>query len=370
MKICTITCHDVYNYGASLQAFALQYYLQSLGHDVRIIDYKPDYQPNYKFSTKVSRESPLYAKYQKYPALKIIRGIKNYIEKIPTFGRKKAFENFKNQFLNLTRRYTSYHELAEYAPEADLYITGSDQVWSTFLPNGSDPAFYLCFGPLNAKRISYSASFGYPDIKYGKDQLVKSLLSRVDCLSVREQSGVELLSELGYHGEQVLDPVFLLNSEEWRKALNLGCDSKYGKYLLVYDLHANTKEIADKAKELAKQHGLKIVAVNDSAKTKYADVNINNASPLDFVELIANAQFVLADSFHATSFALIFHKPMWAYYKYGNAGRIASILSIVGLADRLNTTGKVTEPNWNSVDEKIETEIMNSKQYLVNNCNI
>ena len=43
MKICTITCHDVYNVGASLQAYALQTYLKSLGHDVKIIDYKPDY---------------------------------------------------------------------------------------------------------------------------------------------------------------------------------------------------------------------------------------------------------------------------------------------------------------------------------------
>lgn len=39
MKICTITCHDVYNVGASLQAYALQTYLKSLGHDVKIIDY-------------------------------------------------------------------------------------------------------------------------------------------------------------------------------------------------------------------------------------------------------------------------------------------------------------------------------------------
>lgn len=31
MKICTITCHRVYNYGASLQAYALQNYLEGKG---------------------------------------------------------------------------------------------------------------------------------------------------------------------------------------------------------------------------------------------------------------------------------------------------------------------------------------------------
>lgn len=47
MKIKTITCHDVYNVGASLQAYALVTYLRKLGHDAQIIDYKPDYLSNH-----------------------------------------------------------------------------------------------------------------------------------------------------------------------------------------------------------------------------------------------------------------------------------------------------------------------------------
>lgn len=43
MRIRTLTCHDVYNYGASLQAYALMKWLQNQGHDVQIIDYKPEY---------------------------------------------------------------------------------------------------------------------------------------------------------------------------------------------------------------------------------------------------------------------------------------------------------------------------------------
>ena len=43
MNIKTITCHDVYNYGATLQAYALFKYLEDKGHNVEIIDYKPDY---------------------------------------------------------------------------------------------------------------------------------------------------------------------------------------------------------------------------------------------------------------------------------------------------------------------------------------
>ena len=43
MKINTLTTYDVYNYGASLQAYALQQYLINLGHQVEIINYQPDY---------------------------------------------------------------------------------------------------------------------------------------------------------------------------------------------------------------------------------------------------------------------------------------------------------------------------------------
>lgn len=45
MKISTITCHDVYNAGASLQAYALQKFLSNSkdNMEVQIIDYKPDY---------------------------------------------------------------------------------------------------------------------------------------------------------------------------------------------------------------------------------------------------------------------------------------------------------------------------------------
>ena len=43
INIKTITCHNVYNYGASLQAYALMDYLEKKGHQVEIIDYMPLY---------------------------------------------------------------------------------------------------------------------------------------------------------------------------------------------------------------------------------------------------------------------------------------------------------------------------------------
>jgi hypothetical protein len=43
MKIGILTFHCAHNYGAVLQAYALQEFLLSEGHKVYMIDYRPDY---------------------------------------------------------------------------------------------------------------------------------------------------------------------------------------------------------------------------------------------------------------------------------------------------------------------------------------
>ena len=46
MKIGILTFHCAHNYGAVLQCYALQEILKSSGHDVEIIDYRPNYLIN------------------------------------------------------------------------------------------------------------------------------------------------------------------------------------------------------------------------------------------------------------------------------------------------------------------------------------
>ena len=54
MKIGIITYHSAHNYGAVLQAFALQEYLQKQGHDVQIINYKIKEIENYYKKSKIT----------------------------------------------------------------------------------------------------------------------------------------------------------------------------------------------------------------------------------------------------------------------------------------------------------------------------
>ena len=63
--------------------------------------------------------------------------------------------------------------------------------------------------------MSYAASFGLPHLTDGMDYLVRTYLSGMDAISVRESSGLEILEKLGVHGKLVIDPVFLLTKTEW-----------------------------------------------------------------------------------------------------------------------------------------------------------
>lgn len=329
MKIKTITCHDVYNYGASLQAYALQAHLESLGHDVEIIHYKPDYlSGHYKLWTV---SNPVFDK----PLVKQLYLLAKLPGRLMSLKRKKVFDEFTAKYLKLTRRYNSYEELKADAPEADVYIAGSDQIWNTLFRNGRDAAFYLDFGKPDVKRISYAASFATLDVVPEYREFVKQELRGIDCISIREKTSLPLLASLGRpDGVAVCDPVFLLDKEQWNNHLPKAKMSE--KYLLVY-LTDHSAEIESIAKAMAATHDWKIFVVG-GLRTKYADKNFYNAGPFDFVRLIRDAQFVVSNSFHATAFSLIMEKEFCVVNRKERINeRMKSVLADYGLDERMTS---------------------------------
>ena len=104
-EINTLTTYDVYNYGASLQAYALQQYLINLGHQVEIINYQPDYLTR-KYDYKwVNPESKL----SRHALTRFVYRIMKYLQRKTTMGRKKkVFDEFNHQVLKETAtKYTS-----------------------------------------------------------------------------------------------------------------------------------------------------------------------------------------------------------------------------------------------------------------------
>lgn len=353
MKIKTITCHHVYNAGASLQAYALAAYLKKLGHEVQIIDYIPDYLVHYKL-TGVS--NPVYDK-------PVVRELYN-IAKLPgrlaaRWGRrKKAYDCFTSQYLPLTERhYASYDELQKYPPEADVYIAGSDQIWNSFFKNGRDPAFYLQFAPQGCIRASYAASFSTETVAPEYQAQTGEWLRTLDHISVRESSGLGILRDLGVSGGvAVVDPVFLLSANEW----NTLCPSvKFdAPYVLVYDFDGDPR-IRKTAEQLASAHGLRIYTLQ---KSDYGDKCVGNGGPVEFVQLVRNASFVLSNSFHATAFSLIFHRPFLVFNRSeGINTRMRDLITPVNLQERKSAEDMIA---WDDVQDRLDAYIAASKSYI------
>lgn len=364
MIIKTITCHDVYNHGATLQAYALMEYLHDQGHDVEIIDYKPDY---------LSKRYTIFLIGDNWKNKNIIVKISYLLFKFPSrliaSKAKIPFILFKKKHMRITmQRYKNFEELKYLPPKADAYIAGSDQIWNTIYENGRDPAFYLDFAPAGSRKISYAASFASQQIVPEYKTFVKSMVENFDFISVRETSGISILKSLGIDkGYHVLDPVFLLTKAHWD---NMARIKFKDKYILVYDFETNPaiKNIVEK---IAKKNKLKIYAVNNYGRTLYADKDYFECGPNTFLSLIKNADIIISNSFHATAFSIIFEKDFYVFDRIGHDinTRMRDLLSICGLDNRLIQKESDFNPNATSLDfinvrNKMAEHIKISKNFL------
>lgn len=366
MKIKTITCHDVYNFGATLQAFALMKYLTNKGHNVEIINYKPEY---------LSKRYNLWQIGPRWSNKGLLVKLMYFAYKLPgrflhmNWKGKYRFDIFKRKYMKISRQvYKSNKELKLNAPKADIFIAGSDQIWNTLYNNGRDPAFYLDFAPARAKKISYAASFSIDTVLPEYKFFVQTMIKKFDHISVRESKGIEILDSLGIKkGKHVMDPVFLLEREIWHEMAN---KKVRGNYILVYDFE-NNPIIERFVKQMAKKDGLKIYAVNNYKKTPYANNDYHNSGPELFLSLIKNAKYIASNSFHGTAFALIFEKEFFVFdrMKQNVNSRMRDLLHACELNDRLlqseSEFKKIYTPiNYEIVNKKLNKHILNSKLFL------
>ncbi|MGX2961383.1 polysaccharide pyruvyl transferase family protein [Peribacillus sp. JNUCC 23] len=362
MKICTITCHDVYNHGASLQAYGLMKYLMNCGHEVEIIDYKPDYLNNHY--NLLSIDNPTW---EKNNLTKLVYLILKVPVRIPGLKRKRAFDNFTTKYLKVTEtRFSSNDELKKNIPNADAYICGSDQIWNTLHRNGKDPAFYLDFVPDEKIKVSYAASFATDTISDEYTHMVKKRIERLDAIGVREKSGVEILKKLDINkAVNVVDPVFLLDKEDWNK---IGIKEFKEKYILVYDFD-NSNLIKKLATEVAKEKGYKIYTVNPG-KIRYADRYFSFNGPDTFVSLVRNAQFIISNSFHAAVFSVIYEKDFIIVNRTEAINtRMRDLLDDLKIGERLISENYKLNQILEKVDYKeskdiLKKKIILSKKYL------
>lgn len=358
MRICTITCQNAENYGARLQTYALSTYIASQNHEVKVIDYCPDYMT---FHTKLWYWPRLISIKQWAKLFLQVLQRRNDIR------RHRAFDLFSATHIPLSiMKYYDVEQLRECPPIADVYIAGSDQIWNTQFHNGNDAAYYLDFGDKNIKRISYAASFATKSLANGTSEFVKTKLKNFDVISVRESSGLKILYELGYTGHLVVDPVFLLSAKEWDDIAITYNNNEH--YILVYDfMGSNVMKII--SKRLASLLGCKIYSVG-SHRLHYADKNFLFCSPETFISLIRQSKCVISNSFHGTVFSMVYRRNFFVVKREdGLNDRMDNILNRYNLTDRmidLNVSNEtlINPIDYINVEKPLHSDIEYSKAFL------
>lgn len=339
MKSFTVTYHHTCNYGATLQAYALQQFLLHHGIENEIMEYET---PPQKKSTRRRSLAELIKL--------ILLSILGLFRKRKHSVLKKNFAKFHNEKMKLSRVYRNMDDLRNDPPDADILITGSDQVWNLRTNPAMIPARFLDFGKKDALRISYAASIGNLNYSDDEKEMVKDCLESFDAISLREKSAAEYISSFsGKKCEAVADPVFLLNKAEWNSIAKQRkvCDSPY---ILCYCVQGNPRlnEVLQKVKA---ETDYKVVSVNYDAVTRVkADHQLFDISPQEFLGLYSNAAFVITTSFHGTAFALIYEKPFFSLVRNSKDTRISDLLAEVGAEDRAVRDGSIIPTGFANAD--------------------
>lgn len=327
MKVAVITRHAVTNYGSLLQAMATQQVIENLGHSCQIIDYiRDDESYSQHEKTLLMRKK----EWNSNPIKKMVYLLLRQPESIVA-GRK--FKKTRSQYLKLTKRYTTEQQLMDDKPIADLFMTGSDQVWGP-VENGSyDGVYCLSFTADEDERVAYAASFGHTDMTPELTKYYKKWLSRYRQIAVREDSAVEILKKIKIESSQVIDPTLLLDSTYWDKYTK---DLGLKKYVLVYQLH-NDKRVGEYAKKVAEAKNLRLIRISSSFHQIFRPGKFVWLPEIgEFLSYIKNAECMITDSFHGTAFAINFNTPFVEVLPNNNTGtRNVSILKITGLSDRI-----------------------------------
>jgi hypothetical protein len=356
MKVKTITCHEVYNHGASLQEYSLLKYLNENGHNAEVIHYKPNYLSGHFNLWSV--DNPRFNK----PFLKQLYILAKLPNRLVSLKRKKAFDQFHAKFIPTGKiKYTSNEELKSRLPDADAFICGSDQIWNSFFQNGKDPAFYLNFVPDVKIKLSYAASFAIEQLNESVKPLVKENVTRLNAIGVRETSGVHILKELGIENAvQVLDPVFLLEKEHWNQFITPIKED----FVFVYDFDSNPT-IKQIALQLKKEKGWKIYTVNSNID--YADKNFYLEGPEKFLSLVSQSKFNLTNSFHSTAFSILFKKQFVVVNRMEKINtRMKDLLDLFGIEINLidDKHTQLSRINYEEINLRLEYLKLKSQNFL------
>lgn len=360
-KICLITYCSSYNYGAALQLFATYKKLEMMGNKVTILDYQNEFEASQLSLRYLLTNADLKAK------TRFI--LSSYVFCSRSNGKKNFLDFYR--CMNYTQHVKSIREV-EKMKQFDIFCVGSDQVWNPRITDGFDEVFTLN-GKL-PRKISYASSMGSLQFDGFSEKELISRLADFDSISVREKGAYQYLAQRlpDKAVEQVVDPTILYGRECWDKSI---CEANVKpplpeKYVLVYALGGCFESLNSLAHKIAVKIGAKVAVITLSNRPKKVDYLLNHATPLEFVNYIKNAAFVVTNSFHGTCFSLIYGTPFYSVRYGDNPARAEELLEKYHLSDRLYREGNPIEDGMMSNDDiclarlKLEEDATASEKWL------
>ena len=317
-----ITVHVGTNFGSVLQSIATAKVIDSIGLIPLLVNYIPDRVTYRRFFKKM------------------FRGIVPFVKSIvflPNFIRNNhIYSSYLAKYCPMSEPIYDGDDFASKCPNADFYITGSDQVWNSKHNEGFNDRYFYAQLPQEAIRISYASSIGETSLDKEHYAKIKKLLSNYRAISVREDSARQLIEDMGLKAVHLLDPTFMLNKDEWQSYMSPRKISD--DYILVYTPYntLDKQAIFEAAYAIAKEKNLKVVTFSwDWRGDKMADQTIRYANPGDFLSLMHYATYVITNSFHGTAFSINLNKQFSVFMPSAFSTRISSIIELCGLQSRM-----------------------------------
>ena len=331
MRIGILTASRTDNNGTDLQAFAMQTLFQKHGNDVELINY---------LCTKLENSRKIF-----YP-----HDLRGFLSIPYNFFRHHVHERFRKRHFRMSRIEYDKDNLS--ANKYDTILVGSDQIWNLDI-TGNDLSFFLPYNNSKQKRFSYAASLGKTDIKqWDKSFGIEKKLREFSVVSVREESGVRALSEIGIKAQADLDPILMMTQLEWN--LLVSPQRRHKKYILVYVVDQSDKAVAF-ARDYAKENGLTVVFAGNSIKPMLGVRVKRFVSVEEWIGLVRDADLIVTNSYHCLAFTFLFHKSFVWYELMNNNESNTRLLNLM-----INITGSPCKqwvpitPDWEDTDRKLQ----------------
>lgn len=349
MKIGIITFHWATNYGAVLQCFALQTYLISIGHQVKVINYKP-----HQFDESFFK----FLKYGKFLHLR---------DYICSLRKEKVLKSFRSTYLNQTKRIYKGLAISSIANEFDMIISGSDQVTNpSFLMSGEgkgivSPAYFLGF-PFKGKRVGYALSFGCIDYPEEARIIASKYIKAFDKISVRELTGINIIKSMErYDAVLVPDPTLLMPPEFYHTLADQTVLYHINTYVYCYFI----RHIAERKSSIHKTFNGYEILWDDEDR----DYTMQG-----WLCKIRHSKIVISDSYHCVIMCLKLHIPFIAITdKRGNIGmndRLYTLLNKLDLCQQICFKDDISnysfhwDYDWGNIDKRLMSYANIGKDFL------